>query len=297
LICILKEIEGEKMLEPMDIQWYPGHMTKTVRLMEKKIGLCDGVVEIVDSRIPKSSRNPEFDRVLRQKPRIIVLNKSDLSDPEVNEMWKRHYLGMGIKPFSCDSKSGKGIKGFDAFLEDVFADILSKYRSKGMTGKKLRLMVVGVPNVGKSTFINKLAGSVVAAAADRPGVTRSGQWVVTKGLSELYDTPGVLWHKFEDKTQGEHLAYCGSVKDDILDKEYLACRLCEFLMENYKDCFCERYSIPKDTEGDGWDLLQLVAKKRGMLLSGGELNTERAATALLDEFRAGKVGKISFERP
>ncbi len=285
------------MLEPMDIQWYPGHMTKTVRLMEKKIGLCDGVVEIVDSRIPKSSRNPEFDRVLRQKPRIIVLNKSDLSDPQVNEMWKRHYLKMGIKPFTCDSKSGKGIKGFDAFLEDVFSDILGKYRAKGMTGKKLRLMVVGVPNVGKSTFINKLAGSVVAQAADRPGVTRSGQWVVTKGLSELYDTPGVLWHKFEDKTQGEHLAYCGSVKDDILDIEYLACRLCEFLYENYREEFFARYGITTAEETDGYSLLCLVAKKRGMLISGGELNTERAAIMLLDELRAGKIGKISFERP
>lgn len=284
-------------MEPMDIQWFPGHMTKTVRQMEKVISLCDGVVEIVDARIPKSSRNPEFDRVLRRKPRVIVLNKSDLSDPEVNELWKKHYLKDGIKPFSCNSKSGEGTGKFFSFLEEAFKETLTKYRDKGMKGKKLRLMVVGVPNVGKSTFINRLVGSNTLLAADRPGVTRSGQWVVTKGNCELYDTPGVLWHKFEDKTQGEHLAYCGSVKDDILDKEYLASRLCEFLFENYREEFCLRYSIEKETEGDGWDLLQLVAKKRGMLLSGGELNTERAAAALLDELRAGKIGKISFERP
>ena len=284
-------------MEPMDIQWYPGHMTKTVRLMEKKISLCDGVVEIVDARIPKSSRNPEFDKILKRKQRIIVLNKSDLSDPNVNEMWKRYYIKNGIKPFSCDSKSGKGVKAFDGYLEEVFSETLSKYRSKGMTGKRLRLMVVGVPNVGKSTFINKLAGSVVAEAADRPGVTRSGQWVVSKGLCELYDTPGVLWHKFSDKTMGEHLAFCGSVKDDILDKEYLACRLCEFLVENYRESFFSRYGIENAESEDGYELLCLVAKKRGMLISGGELNTERAAIMLLDELRAGKIGRISFEKP
>lgn len=284
-------------MEPVDIQWFPGHMTKTFRMMEKKIPLCDGVVEIVDARIPFSSRNPQFDKLLKTKPRIIVLNKSDLADPKINEEWAEYYRKNGIRPFLCDSRSGKGVKNFDKMVSEVFAEKIERNRQKGMTGKKQRLMVIGVPNVGKSTFINRLAGSVVAVAEDRPGVTRGGQWVVSSGSADLFDTPGVLWNKFTDKEMGEHLAFCGSIKDDVLDKEHLACRLCEFLIENYKEQFLERYPIAYAEEMDGYDILQAVAKKRGMLISGGELNTERAAAMLLDEFRGGKIGKISLERP
>lgn len=284
-------------MEPVNIQWFPGHMTKTFRMMEKKIHLCDGVVEIVDARIPISSRNPEFDKLLKTKPRIIVLNKSDLSDPKVNDMWVDYYKKNGIRPFLCDSKSGKGVKAFDKMVSEVFSEQIERNQRKGMVGKKQRLMVIGVPNVGKSTFINRIAGVNVALAEDRPGVTRGGQWVVSSSSADLFDTPGVLWHKFDDKEMGEHLAYCGSIKDDILDKEHLACRLCEFLFENYREEFLARYNFTAPEESDGYDLLQLVARKRGMLISGGELNTERAAAMLLDEFRGGKIGRISLEKP
>lgn len=295
------------MGETTHVQWFPGHMAKTRRIMQSNLKLVDAVVEITDARIPYSSRNPEMDRLVGSKPRILLLNKADSADETVTSQWIDHYKRKGILAVATDCRSGKNINKFKSTLKTLMADQVAVWEAKGMHGRPIRMMIVGIPNVGKSSFINRLAGSKRAKVEDRPGVTRGKQWVTLDDNTELLDMPGVLWPKFEDKTVGEHLAFTGAVKDDILDSEYLACRLLEMLCDGYGKNLEERYGISLDALPEnedefagcvkGFEILGRIGKKRGFLISGGEINTERAAAAVLDEFRGGKLGRISLERP
>lgn len=288
----------------MNIQWYPGHMTKTRRQIEADLGQVDMVAEIVDARIPVSSRNPDIDAICAGKPRLIVLNRADQADPEGNRAWSRYFRGKGYAVMETDAKTGKGVGQFSAASRELLREQIEKWRSKGQVGRPIRAMVVGVPNVGKSTFINQVAGRRSAKAGDRPGVTRGKQWVtVDQGLS-LLDTPGILWPKFEDEQVGLHLAYTGAVKDDIMDVETLACRLMDDMALRYPQALQERYKmdIPPRQEGVdlvayGYELLQATAAKRGFRISGGDLDTERMAHILLDELRGGKLGRFTLEWP
>lgn len=281
------------------IQWFPGHMTKTRRMIEKNLKMVDLVLEIIDARIPMSSKNPELDRWLNNKPRIILLNKCDCADDNVTRQWISYFQSIGVEAIAADCKTGKGLKALDAAMKRTLAAKQAQWDRKGMVGRSPRMMIVGVPNVGKSSFINRMAGSKRAKAEDRPGVTRDKQWVTLDNGMELLDTPGVLWPKFEDPAVGEKLAFIGSVKDDVVDTELLAMRLAVYLRENYKDALYARYKLTPEAadELEAYDLLRLIARKRGMLLSGNEEDTERMAIVFLDEFRGGKIGRISFERP
>ncbi len=287
------------MSEIPSIQWFPGHMTKTRRMMAANLKLVDLVLEITDARVPASSRNPELDQWLGKKPRMILLNKMDAADPQATDRWIQYYRRKGVTAFACDCRSGRNLQKFLPALREELAPLIERRNSRGMTGRALRVMVVGIPNVGKSSFINKMAGSKRAKVEDRPGVTREKQWVNISSDLELLDMPGVLWPKFEDPKVGERLAFTGAVKDDVVDIELLAMRLLSYLREEYPASLEERYKItPEDCEGlDDYDLLQLVGRKRGMLISGGEINTERAAITVLDEFRGGKLGRITLELP
>ncbi|MBQ8177302.1 MAG: ribosome biogenesis GTPase YlqF [Oscillospiraceae bacterium] len=276
-----------------DIQWFPGHMTKTRRMIEENLKLVDAVVEIVDSRIPESSRNPLLTELCGNKPRIIMLNKCDYSDDEVTKLWREYYEKQGYTVLVCDCRSGKGINRFLPVLKSKLADLLERRRAKGMIGKALRIMVVGIPNVGKSSFINRMANSKKVKVEDRPGVTRGKQWVSIDKEVELLDMPGILWPKFDDKQVAVKLAFTGAIKDDVMDIESLAEELGAYLKENYPERLKERYRL--DTL-DGY-ITELIARKRGMMISGGEPDTERAAITLLDEYRGGKIGKITLERP
>lgn len=281
------------------IQWFPGHMTKTRRLMESCLKLVDVVVELTDARIPASSRNPEIDRLVGAKPRVVLLNKCDSADEAATKKWIDYYAAKGIHAIPTDCRSGKGLKAFLPLVREQLAELLARRAAKGMSGQPIRMMIVGIPNVGKSSLINRLAGSRRAKVEDRPGVTRGRQWVALEGGIELLDMPGVLWPKFEDQLVGERLAFTGAVKDDVLDIELLAMRLLWLLNAEYPHLLTERYKV-KEGEADGldaYDLLELVGKKRGMLISGGEVNTERAAITVLDEFRSGKLGRITLELP
>lgn len=289
------------------VQWFPGHMAKTRRIMQSNLKLVDVVVEITDARIPYSSRNPEMDRLVGSKPRLLLLNKADSADEAVTSQWIDYYKKKSITAVATDCRSGKNINKFKSALKELMAEQVKTWEAKGMHGRPIRMMIVGIPNVGKSSFINRLAGSKRAKVEDRPGVTRGKQWVTLDDNTELLDMPGVLWPKFEDKTVGERLAFTGAVKDNILDTEYLACRLLELLCEEYPEMLVGRYNISLEDlpENDdmtagclkGFELLERIGRKRGFLISGGEINTERAAAAVLDEFRAGKLGRISLERP
>ncbi len=279
--------------EIKNIQWFPGHMTKARRIIEADLKLVDAVAELVDARIPISSRNPVIDSIVGNKPRIIILNKSDYADEKVTKQWRDFYKTQGVYAISCDSRSGKNVKSFVPNLKNILGDVIERRRTKGIIGKALRVMVLGIPNVGKSTFINKLAGAKKAKAEDRPGVTRGKQWVTIDKEIELLDMPGILWPKFDDQQTAMKLAFTGAIKDDILDIEGLAFHLSQFLAENYPERLMQRYKL--DSISD--NLLYDIGKKRGMLVSGGEVDTERAAIMLLDEFRGGKIGKISFEKP
>lgn len=287
------------MSEIPSIQWFPGHMTKTRRMMAANLKLVDLVLEITDARVPASSRNPELDQWLGKKPRMILLNKMDAADPQATDRWIQYYRRKGVTAFACDCRSGRNLQKFLPALREELAPLIERRNSRGMTGRALRVMVVGIPNVGKSSFINKMAGSKRAKVEDRPGVTREKQWVNISSDLELLDMPGVLWPKFEDPKVGERLAFTGAVKDDVVDIELLAMRLLGYLREEYPASLEERYKItPENCEGlDDYDLLQLVGRKRGMLISGGEINTERAAITVLDEFRGGKLGRITLELP
>lgn len=284
------------MAEMASIQWFPGHMTKTRRMIQSSLSLVDGVVEVLDARIPFSSRNPEMDKLVKDKPRMLLLNKSDMADDSSTEKWIDYYKSKGFTVLKTDCKSGNGLKGFlPAVKGNMLKQLIEKRRGKGIEGAPIRLMIVGIPNVGKSSFINRMAKSKKAKVEDRPGVTRNKQWIKFGGNVELLDMPGVLWPKFEDQGVARKLAFTGSVKDDILDIEALAAFLLENLSVNYPEAVSERYKI--DKSGDGFELLSELGRKRGMLVSGGEVNTERAAITLLDEFRSGKLGKITLELP
>ncbi|MBR2489854.1 MAG: ribosome biogenesis GTPase YlqF [Clostridia bacterium] len=277
------------------IQWFPGHMAKTRRKIKEILPLIDAVAEVVDARVPLSSRNPEIAELIEGKPHIILLNKSDMADKSVTEEWIKHYKSQGVFAIAIDCKSGKGLSVFKDTVKTALADKLEAYAKKGMVGKPLRVMVVGIPNVGKSSFINRIAGKTRAKVENRPGVTRGNQWFTIDKQLELLDTPGVLWPKFEDVTVGEHLAFTGAVKDRILDTELLAMRLLEILSENYRDLLENRYG-KLDFECDSYDLLSQIGKKRGMVIRGGDTDTERAANMLLEEYRNCKIGLISLER-
>lgn len=295
------------MSDEISVQWFPGHMAKTRRLIQSNLKLVDAVVEMTDARIPISSRNPEMDRLVGSKPRLVILNKCDAADETANSMWLDYYKRKGIMSIATDCRSGKGVNKFLPSLKELLKEQISVWNSKGMVGRPIRIMIVGIPNVGKSSFINRLAGSKRAKVEDRPGVTRGKQWVSIGNEIELLDMPGVLWPKFEDKTVGEHLAFTGAVKDDVMDLEYLACRLLQFLFEKYPDNIIKRYNISLDDiyEDDmsmsncslGFEILERIGKKRGFLVSGGEINTERAAITVVDEFRSGKLGRLSIETP
>ncbi len=277
------------------IQWFPGHMTKTRRKIAEQLKLIDAVAEVVDARIPVSSRNPELKDIIGDKPHLILLNKCDMADEAATKEWIAYYKSQGIYAIPLDCKNGKGISAFKDTVKTVLADKLEAYRAKGMVGKPLRVMVVGIPNVGKSSFINRIAGGGKAKVENRPGVTRGNQWFTIDKELELLDTPGVLWPKFDDNTVGEHLAFTGAVTDRIIDTELLAMRLLELLIPLYPELLNERYKI-SDFPDDSYDSLCLLGKKRGMMIRGGQTDTERAADMLLQEFRSCKIGKITLER-
>ena len=286
-------------MEEINIQWFPGHMAKTRKLMKANLPLVDIVVEIIDARVPVSSRNPEMKSLVGGKPRIIVLNKCDMADEGLTNEWIKYFGKKNISALAMDCRTGKGINRLVPMVKDVLKKELEKRSNKGMEGKPIRMMIVGIPNVGKSSFINRIAGGKRAKVEDRPGVTRGKQWVTLEKGFDLLDMPGVLWPKFEDKTVGEHLAFTGAVKDDILDIELLAMRLAELLNKEYHSLLCERYKLTDDETSniEPYELLELIGAKRGMRVSGGEVNTERAAIMLLDEFRGGKIGRITLEKP
>ncbi len=283
------------MAEEGKVQWFPGHMAKTRRLITEHLKLCDAAAELCDARIPQSSRNPELDRWLGGKPRILLLNKCDAADPVLTEEWVRYYGKQGLTVLPTDCRSGKGVRRFAPAVRERLSDLIAAREKRGMVGRPLRVMIVGIPNVGKSSLINRLCGARRTRAEDRPGVTRGLQWVTVERGLELLDMPGVLWPKFDDPAVGERLAFTGAVKDDVVDIEWLAIRLLSLLRECYPAALQSRYGI--DPTEEPLSLLTALGKKRGMLLSGGEVNTERAAITLLDEFRAGKLGRITLERP
>lgn len=285
------------MTEIPSIQWFPGHMTKTKRMIKASLPLVDAVVEIIDARIPESSRNPDLQSLIEGKPRIVILNKCDTADEQATSKWLSWYRKQGITAIAADCRSGKGLNKFAPAVKQVLAELIEKYEAKGMKGRVLHLMVVGIPNVGKSSFINRLAGQKKAKVEDRPGVTRTKQWVRLTNDIELLDMPGVLWPKFEDMSVGERLAFTGAVKDDVVDIETLACRLLDTLNALYRDELTARYKIEVSDGDDGYELLKKIGRARGMLISGGEVNTERAAITVLDEYRSGKLGRITLELP
>ena len=283
------------MRNSADIQWFPGHMAKARRKITESLKLCDAVAEIVDSRIPVSSRNPELAGIIAGKPHILVLNKCDMADEKTTDAWVKYYAEQGIAAVPIDCRTGKGVERFKTAVKTLLKDKLERYREKGMSGKTLKIMVVGIPNVGKSTFINRLSKASKAKTENRPGVTRSNQWFLVDKELELLDTPGVLWPKFDDRTVGEHLAFTGAVKDDIVDPEDLAVRLIECIKQNEMKKLTARYGIEYDE--DSYEMLCSIAKKRGMMIKGGEADTLRAAKTLLEEFKNCKIGRISLEHP
>ena len=287
------------MSEMQNIQWFPGHMTKTKRQIQASLKLVDAVAEIIDARIPVSSRNPDLHRLIQNKPRVILLNKCDMANRTATKMWIDHFAKQGITAIAVDCKSGSGLNKFPDAVNRVLSERINRLKEKGMVNPTMRIMIVGIPNVGKSSFINRVAKQNRAKVEDRPGVTRGNQWFTISKNLEMLDTPGVLWPKFDDKVVGEHLAFTGAVKDQILDIELLAVRLLDFLRKLKPADFIARFKLEElDLDSmDSYDLLQLIAKKRGMLISGGEVNTERAAIMLLDEFRAAKLGRITVEMP
>ena len=290
------------MAQVQSIQWFPGHMARTRRKIVEDLKLVDAVAEILDARVPRSSSNPVLRDLIQRKPKVILLNKSDMADGAQTTRWINYYAQQGEKAIPVESKTGKGINSFFPTVREVLKPQIQAWEKKGMVGRPIRIMVVGIPNVGKSSFINRMIYGGKAGKAevqDRPGVTRQNRWfTVGKGF-ELLDTPGVLWPKFEDPIVGEHLAFTGAVRDEILDIEGLASRLLELLMELYPNAVNSRYKteISPEDHLPGYQILEQVGRKRGMLISGGEVNTERAAITVLDEYRGGKLGRITLERP
>ena len=279
------------------LSWFPGHMTKTKRMVVAEMGHMDAVCEIVDARIPRSSRNPDVDEMAAGKPRLIVLNRVDQADPAMTRRWAEYFRKKGYAVIEVDAKSGKGVQQFAPAVRNLLKDKIRAYEEKGQVGRVLRLMVLGIPNVGKSTFINKVSGRKTAKAEDRPGVTRTKQWVPIDKTLELMDTPGILWPKFEDPTVGVKLAFTGAIRDDVLDREELAARLLEYLVEHYPDAVQQRFKITAADGENCFELLEAAGRKRGFLISRGEVDFERISRILLDEFRGGKLGVFTLEEP
>lgn len=287
------------MSEMQTIQWFPGHMTKTKRQIQSSLKLVDAVAEIIDARIPVSSRNPDLAKLVQNKPRVILLNKCDMANQTATKMWIDYFKKQNLVAIPVDCESGRGLDKFAPAVNTVMRHKIARLKEKGMVNPTIRIMIVGIPNVGKSSFINKMVKKNRAKVEDRPGVTRGNQWYTIAKNLEMLDTPGVLWPKFDDKTVGEHLAFTGAVKDQILDIELLAVRLLDFIKELKPADFITRFKLEnEDIENiDSYELLKMIGKKRGMLVSGGEIDTERAAIMLLDEFRSAKLGRITVEMP
>lgn len=279
------------------VQWFPGHMAKTRRLIKESLPLVDGVTELLDARIPYSSSNPELGELINNKPRIVLLNKCDLADKDTTRQWVEYYKKTGVTAIPVDCRSGKGLNNYISAVREVLKDKIRQNEERGMPGKALRIMVVGIPNTGKSSFINRMAGAAKAKVADKAGVTRQNQWFAIGNGIELLDTPGVLWPKFDDPNVGDRLAFIGSVKDEILDSETLAVRLLEVMKNDYPERLAERYKINDFSDKEPWEVLEMIGKKRGMMIKGGEIDTERASVMLLDEYRGGRLGTISLEKP
>ncbi len=282
------------------IQWFPGHMAKTRRLISENLKQVDLVIELLDARIPYSSRNPEIKKLVGDKPTLTLLNKASLADPKASALWVKHYSGELARCILTDCNTGEGIKEVPAAVNELMAEKLQRYSDKGMSGRKLRAMIVGIPNVGKSSLINKLSGAKKAKVENRPGVTLDKQWISTNIGVDLMDMPGVLWPKFEERRVGENLAITGAIKDNVLDTETIAITLCARLREYYPELLCARYKIKDISELDGledYEVFELVGRKRGCLISGGEVNYERTAKLLLDEYRSATIGRITLEMP
>ena len=292
-----KKDNKEKDFAHAVISWYPGHMAKTKKQIAEDLKLVDVVIEILDSRIPLSSQNPDIAKVIQGKKKIVILNKCDISDENQNKQWVKYFEDKGIPAVLTDSNSGKGIEECIRKIENVMKEELDKKASKGRIGSKIKAMIIGIPNVGKSSFINRIAKKNSANVGNKPGVTKTKQWIRINEKIELLDTPGVLWPKFEDQSAAIRLAFTGAISDDILDIETLAMKLLSYLAESYPQSLTERYKIEFTSEDDGLALLEKVGKKRGMVISGGEINTVRAAITVLDEFRSGKLGRITLEMP
>ena len=283
--------------EKMNIQWFPGHMTKAQRMIEENLAMVDAVCEILDARIPYSSRNPDIDRLAGDKPRLVILNRVDLADPQMTARWRKYFESRGLAILETDAKSGKGVGTFAPAVRRLLKDKLAAYEAKGQVGRPLRVMILGIPNVGKSTFINKVAGRKAAIAGDKPGVTRGKQWInIDQGL-DLLDTPGILWPKFDSQEVGEMLAITNAIKADVLDKETLGANFMLRLRELYPKAIEERYKFVPDPDMNGFELREQAAKKRGFLVSRGEYDIERMANTLLGEYHDGKLGRLTLEAP
>jgi len=287
----------EIKFEKMNIQWFPGHMTKAQRMIEENIKMVDAVCEILDARIPRSSRNPDIDRLAAGKPRLVILNRTDLADPAMTARWRKYFEQQGMAILETDAKSGKGVANFAPAVRRLLRDKISEYEAKGQVGRTLRVMILGIPNVGKSTFINKVAGRKAAIAGDKPGVTRGKQWINIDSGLDLLDTPGILWPKFDSQEVGEALALTNAIKADVLDKETLAANFMIRLRALKPEAIEQRYKFTPDPEKNGYELLEDAAKKRGFLVSRGEYDIERMANVLLSEYHDGKLGRISLEAP
>ncbi len=283
------------------IQWFPGHMAKTRRLITENLKNVDLIIEILDARIPYSSRNPELSRLIGNKPTLILLNKSSLADPDKTKLWAEHYRSSTVRCLAIDCLTGDGINRILPTVQDILKDKTEKYESRGMAGRRLRAMILGIPNVGKSTLINRLVGNKKAKVENRPGVTVDKAWYSTSIGIDLMDMPGLLWPKFEDKLVGENLAMTGAIKDAVLDIEVIAMKLCGRLRDLYPTLLLSRYPIAKEAgeldDMSDWDLVEAIGRRRGMLISGGEVNTERTAIMLVDEFRSAKIGRITLDVP
>ena len=278
-----------------NLSWFPGHMTKTRRMITAEIKNMDAVCEILDARIPLSSRNPDVDELTAGKPRLVGLNGVDQADPGETRRWAAYFRGKGYAVLEANAKGGAGTAQFAAAVRELLRDKLAAWADRGQVGRTVRIMVLGIPNVGKSTFINKVAHRKTARAEDRPGVTRSKQWVPVDSTLELLDTPGILWPRFDDPEVGKRLAFTGAIKDDVVDMEELACYLMDYLSRRYAPVLAERYKIEVEPEDSGYDLLEKAGRKRGFLMRGAQVDTQRMARVLLDEFRGGKLGRFTLE--
>ena len=287
----------EKGFEKINIQWFPGHMTKAQRMIEENIKLVDAVCEVLDARIPQASRNPDIDRLAAGKPRLVILNRIDLADPALTKRWRAKFERGGLAVLETDAKTGRGVNGFAPAVRTLLADKLREYEAKGQIGRPLRVIILGIPNVGKSTFINKVAGRKAAIAGDKPGVTRGRQWINIDRSLDLLDTPGILWPKFDSQEVGELLAVTNAIKADVIDKETLAANFMLRLRAMYPKAIEERYKFVPDSEANGFELLEQAARKRGFLVSRGEYDIERMANTLLNEYHDGKLGRLTLELP